>query len=141
MVKCGMAALSKPNASQLTTNQSDRKLQISSVVTRGRQVQWNKSVCTESDISMHGMALGCIRSHSCSSVSVNKHFSYPSKYTSQQQNYTIIPPDRESWCYCVCSFLLQIFKGNDQPPKGCIKVSSLCLDIQKLFTFQVQAAE
>lgn len=71
---------------------------------------------------MHGMALECLRSHSCNSVFVNKCISYPSKYTSQQQNYTIIPSARESWCRSVCSSLFQIiFKGDDQPAEGCRK--------------------
>lgn len=39
---------------------------------------------------MHGLALGCISSHGCSSVSVTKCISYPSRHTPQQQ--TVIFP-------------------------------------------------
>lgn len=134
-VKWLLCPTSQMYSSHLTTDQNERKLLYRSPQLwpgAGRN-RWNNFVCVWSDISMHRMALGCIRNHSCNSVSVNKCISYPSKYTSQQQNYTIIPPARESWCHCVCFFLLQIiFKGDDQPPKGCTKVSSL--DVQKFFT-------
>lgn len=38
---------------------------------------------------MHGIALGCVSSHRCSSVSVTRYISYPSKHILQQQ--TAIP--------------------------------------------------
>lgn len=80
---------------------------------------------------MHGIAVGYISSHSCSSVSVTKCISYPSKHTPQQQ--TVIPSSllAQKVGATVCALLQIIFKGDDQPSEGCTKVPPLSLAVTK----------